>query len=86
VTLNEPMDRLEALILDRKLRHDANPVLSWNVANAVVKRNPTGLMHLDKSGDRQRIDGLAALVNALAAATAEDDEPSVYSTRGILTL
>ena len=47
VTLNEAMVRLEELILGRGLRHD-NPILDWNVANAVIRRNPTGLMILDK--------------------------------------
>jgi phage terminase large subunit-like protein len=80
------MVKLESLVLDRRLRHDGNPVLAWNVANAVVRKNPTGLMHLDKSELRRRIDGLSAVVDALAAATAADDEPSVYEQRGILTL
>jgi phage terminase large subunit-like protein len=65
ITLNEPMARLEAMILDEKIRHDGNPVLAWNVANAVVKKGNTGLMHLDKSANTQRIDGLAAVIDAL---------------------
>lgn len=67
VTLNEPMVRLDSLLLDGKLRHDGHPIAAWNVANAAVSRTSTGLMHLDKSAATRRIDGLAAAVNALAA-------------------
>jgi phage terminase large subunit-like protein len=67
VTLNEPMVRFEAMILDEQIRHGDNPVMAWNVANAVVKRTSTGLMHLDKSTATSRIDGLAAAINSIAA-------------------
>lgn len=87
ITLNEAMVMLEAMILDGRLRHTGDPVLAWNVANAVVKRNPTGLLYLDKSGATRRIDGLAAAIDAVAAYIADGGEqPSVYSERGILVL
>jgi phage terminase large subunit-like protein len=87
VTLNEAMVRLEELVISRQVRCD-NPILAWNVANAVVRRNPTGLMHLDKSQASERIDGLQALVNALAGAVSDPDNlgPSVYETRGPIFL
>lgn len=87
VTLNEPMVRLESLLLAGAIRHGNHPILAWNASNADMRRNSTGLMHLDKSGSTGRIDGLAALVNAIAAATADagGGGPSVYESRGILT-
>ena len=79
VTMNEPMTRLEAMILDGTLRHDGHPVLTWNVSNATVRTTSTGLMHLDKSSATQRIDGLAALIDALAGFVADPSNgPSVY--------
>jgi phage terminase large subunit-like protein len=88
VTLNEPMVRLESLLLDGRLRHDGHPVAAWNVANAAVTRNSTGLMHLDKSAATRRIDGLAAAVNALAAMGLADPGggPSRYETNDIMFL
>jgi phage terminase large subunit-like protein len=84
ITLNEPMTRLEAMILDRSLRHTGDPVLAWNVANATVKTASTGLMHLDKSASTSRIDGLAAVIDAVAAYIADPDAgESVYESRGI---
>lgn len=88
VTLNEAMVRLEELVISGQIRHGDNPVLAWAVANAVVRRNPTGLMILDKQQATERIDALQALINALAAAVADpnDNSPSVYETRGVLAL
>jgi phage terminase large subunit-like protein len=85
-TMNEAMVRLEELILAGRIRHGGNPILAWNVANAVMRRGPTGLMYLDKSHASERIDGLAALLDALAAAIADPDvvRPSIYETQGLM--
>jgi hypothetical protein len=51
-----------------------------------VVRGSTGLMHLDKSSATERIDGLAAVIDAIAALVADPDndtEQSVYETKGI---
>jgi phage terminase large subunit-like protein len=86
VTMNEPTRRFEEIVLAQQVRHGDNPVLAWNVANAVIRRNTTGLMILDKEQAGERIDGLAACLNALAAMTTGDPDtgPSVYETRGVL--
>jgi phage terminase large subunit-like protein len=85
VTLNEPMVRLENMILSREVRHANNPVLTWNVANATARKGSTGLMHLDKSSRTNRIDGLAGVLNGLVAAVADGDAGgSVYDGRGIV--
>lgn len=88
LSLSDPTKQLLRLVLQRKLRHDGNPLLAWTVANAVAVSDPAGNLKLDKKKSRQKIDGAAALVNATAGANVADDdsEPSVYETRGILTL
>jgi phage terminase large subunit-like protein len=88
VTLNEPMQRLEGMLADGHLRHDGHPVLAWNVGNANAVKSTNGLVHLDKSSATNRIDGLAALLDAVKAWIALGCEggPSVYETRGVLTL
>jgi hypothetical protein len=43
------VDALEAAILDRKLRHGAHPVLTWNCWNSVVEIDPTGARKIDKA-------------------------------------
>jgi phage terminase large subunit-like protein len=87
IMLTEPMVYLESSILDQKFRHDDNPIAAWNVANATIRRDKTGLMHLDKSGGTQRIDGLAALIDALRGTIAPgDDSDSVYNSEELLIL
>jgi phage terminase large subunit-like protein len=59
-----------------------------NLNEACVKRGTTGLVYPDKSMATERIDGLSALINAIAAAVADPNDrgPSVYETRGVLTV
>jgi phage terminase large subunit-like protein len=59
------IDAFERSVLERNLVHPGNPVLSWNVGNAVVSRDPAGNRKLDKSKARFRIDGAVALAMAL---------------------
>lgn len=90
ITLNAAMVDLEEMILAGTLRHTNNPVLNWNVANANVSRNSTGLMYLDKAMDRIRIDGLAAVIDARVPAASGEESPaigdSVYNERSLLTV
>lgn len=77
----EPVDALEVSILERKLSHDGNPVLTWNVSNAMVIQDPAGNRKLDKSKTRFRIDGCIAMVMALGLKSrdlAEEPKPSAY--------
>jgi phage terminase large subunit-like protein len=87
-TLTGPTKRLEGLIANRKLRHGNHPVLAWCFSNAVAKRDDNLNVRLDKRKSKKRIDGAAALVNALVAADAGEaiDESSVYESEGLLLL
>lgn len=88
VTLNEPMVLFEEMILNGRIAHGDNPILDWNIANASIRRTSTNLMYLDRASATERIDGLAALIDALAAMVAVpgDSGPSVYESRGLLVL
>jgi phage terminase large subunit-like protein len=55
------IDALETAITERKLIHPNNPVLNWNMANAVAVMDPAGGRKLDKDKSRFRIDGAVAL-------------------------
>jgi phage terminase large subunit-like protein len=66
-SLSAPTKELERMVLDGRLRHGGNPVLNWQADNACVDTDPAGNVKLSKKTSRQRIDGMAALVNAIAA-------------------
>lgn len=59
------VDALETSILDRELKHDGNPCLTWNISNAISVEDPSGNRKMDKSKTRFRIDGAVALAMAL---------------------
>ena len=46
------------------MRHDGNPVLTWNAGNAVVVSDPANNRKVDKSKSIGRIDGIVAAVMA----------------------
>jgi phage terminase large subunit-like protein len=73
-TLSEPSKNLRELVLAGKLIHDNNPVLTWAVGNAVTRQDHNENIQLDKDKSTERIDPIAALVNAhVRAMLVEDD-------------
>jgi phage terminase large subunit-like protein len=63
--MSPAVDALETAILHRDLIHGGNPVLTWNMANAVAVMDPAGGRKLDKQKARFRIDGAVALAMAM---------------------
>lgn len=85
LSLGAPTKELLRLILGAKLRHGGHPILRNHIANAVAEQDAAGNLKLNKRKSKKKIDGAAALVNAVAGASCGDDhEPSVYESRGIL--
>jgi phage terminase large subunit-like protein len=62
---------LESVLLEGKVRHGNNPVLSMCAANAVVTSDPAGGRKLNKAKAAGRIDGLVALTMAFGIAPLE---------------
>jgi phage terminase large subunit-like protein len=55
------IDAFEREVIERTLVHPNNPVMNWNMANAVATLDPSGNRKLDKDKARFRIDGAVAL-------------------------
>ena len=71
--LNASCKLLEALVVEGKLRTGGNPVAAWNANNVCCYTDPTGMIKPDKKKSSEKIDGIAALVNALClASTAQE--------------
>lgn len=64
-SLSAPTKALEVAILSKMLRHDGHPILRWCIGNAVAEQDATGNIKLSKRVSTERIDGAAALVNAV---------------------
>lgn len=76
-------DELELVALEpvevETLRHDGNPVLTWNAGNAVVVSDPAGNRKVDKAKAIGRIDGVVAAVIATGiSGQATESGSSIY--------
>ncbi|GED53529.1 terminase large subunit [Brevibacillus borstelensis] len=63
-TLSEPIKHFREMVLEKKIIHDRNPVLAWAVSNAVTRQDHNQNLMLDKDKSTDRIDPLAATINA----------------------
>ncbi|MEW6479770.1 MAG: terminase TerL endonuclease subunit [Pseudomonadota bacterium] len=80
-----PLIQVENLVLEKKLAHDGNPVMTWMVSNLVVKvskfnelRAPT------KERPENKIDGPIAMLMALGRALANEGNNVIE--QGFITL
>lgn len=64
--MSPPTKQLEALILKHRIRHGGHPVLRWNLRNSVLKIDPNENIKIMKDNPKQRVDGMVALVMAIA--------------------
>jgi len=71
------------LVMGKKLIHSGHPVLRWCVGNVQVKIDENENVRPVKGKGTERIDGLVAMVNAMARAMLREDMTSVYESRGV---
>ncbi|MBM7598479.1 phage terminase large subunit-like protein [Virgibacillus halotolerans] len=64
MSLSEPTKNFRESVLQNKIYHNDNPVLTWAIANSVVTKNVNEDIRLDKSKSTERIDPIASLINA----------------------
>lgn len=66
-TLSEPTKLFRELIATGQIVHDGSPLLTWALGNARVETDSNGNIKLTKKNqsDTQRIDPLAAVINAM---------------------
>jgi len=74
-SLSAPTKRLEALVLDGKLRHGGHRILDWCADNTAVQADHTGNIKPSKAKSTEKIDGIAALVTAMAVQAAAETPP-----------
>ena len=81
--MSPALDTLEADLLNNRIRHGMNPVLTMCAANAVITRDPAGNRKLDKHRANGRIDGMVALAMSVSGI---GKPPEQYATGRLLTL
>lgn len=79
------MQALEAYYVPGNLSHGGDPVLTWNAANLVARRDVNLNMAPDKKRSADKIDGMVALLMALGVLVKQNG-PSIYETRGVIAV
>jgi phage terminase large subunit-like protein len=79
LNFSEPMKTLEAIVLQGRLKHDGDPVLAWMASNVVAHLDAKDNIYPRKERPENKIDGVVALIMALARALLRTStEGSIY--------
>lgn len=66
LTMAAPTAELLRLVKGGQLWHGGHPIMRWCASNLSVRQDPAGNLKPDKERSSEKIDGIAALCNALA--------------------
>lgn len=92
VSLSAPTKELDRLVrlgtaAKPMLRHGGNPVARWMADNLTVYTDASGNLKPDKAKSMDKIDGISAIVTALAVSmAAEPKQETAYAHRGLITI
>lgn len=70
--MSEPMKTLEALVLQRKITHDGNPMMTWMMSNVVCHRDAKDNIYPRKERDENKIDGPVAVIMGIGRVLASE--------------
>lgn len=82
---SEPTKELDAAMRSARIKHDGSGPLTWCIGNTVGHYDARGNVYPRKARPENKIDAATALIMAIARCMT-DEGPSVYATRGLLTL
>jgi phage terminase large subunit-like protein len=76
--MNTPTKNLDTAIAQALLRTGDNPILNWMAGNAVTRENAEGYIKISKPSPMSphRVDGIVALIMALALAYDAEHSPA----------
>jgi phage terminase large subunit-like protein len=63
--MSPSVEEFERAVLQARLKHGGNPVLTWALSNAVVETDPAGSRKLSKAKSHERIDPIVAAIMAI---------------------
>ena len=85
-SMSPAMKEIEQLVRGKKLLHNGNPILRWNVGNVETKQDENENIRPVKGKKTERIDGVVGMINAMSRAMLNEDHESVYKNRGLVFL
>lgn len=66
LSLTGPTNEMIRMAFGELFEHFGNPVMRWMIRNLILKTDPAGNVKPDKEKSQNKIDGVSALVNAIA--------------------
>lgn len=86
--LHEAIKRALELVIEGGFCHGNNKILTWMAGNTVLRTGTKGEKRLDKERSPEKIDGMAACVNAIDWGVVRQERlaDNVYMTRGVKEL
>lgn len=86
-SMSFPSKELEKLVIDAKLNHGGNPVLEWMAGNVATETDAAGNIKPSKKKSMEKIDGIVALVMALARYIVHNKpQTSKYERKDVATI
>jgi phage terminase large subunit-like protein len=79
LNFSEPMKEIDALVRKGRLHHNGDPVLAWMVSNVVCHIDVKDNIYPRKERPENKIDGVVALIMAIARWTVGEDECNIDS-------
>lgn len=76
-TLGEASAKFEELVYAGLLDHGGHPMMRWMIENVVLHMDRNGNFKPDKAASAEKIDGVIAVVSALALAIKGDSSPNL---------
>jgi phage terminase large subunit-like protein len=84
VSMSPPSKELERLVMSNGLHHGDHPVLDRHAKVVAVETDAAGNIKPTKAKSTQRIDGIAALVNAIGVASKDEGDGDKLTSERIL--
>jgi len=84
--LSEPTKDFRYMVSEKRVVHGNDPVITWAMGNAVTKKDHNENIILNKDKAVQRIDPVAAGINAHTRAMVAGQSGSIYEKRGMREL
>lgn len=76
--MSMPMKELEALVLQKRIHHNGNPVLTWMMSNVVCHYDAKENVYPRKEAPANKIDGAVALIMAIGMYLSPQEAPKTY--------
>lgn len=84
LSLSPPSKELERIVMSNALHHGDHPILDRHAKVVAVETDPAGNIKPTKKHSVQRIDGIAALVNAIGVASKDEGDAGKLTSDKII--